>query len=114
MQLDEMLKRTIECIRGAVESDEIVGRPILAADGSVILPVSKLSYGFVSGGGEYGEAEQNRLPYAGASGGGVTVTPLGFLICGREKRFISLDQSTSDGNWSDLLRAALATLKKED
>lgn len=113
MQLDEMLQRTVECIKSAVQSDEIVGKPIVSADGSVILPVSKLSYGFVCGGGEYGEIEQNRLPYAGASGGGVTVTPLGFLICGREKKFVSLDGSASESKWSELLRTAINSFKKE-
>ncbi len=114
MQLEEMLKRTVECIRSAVESDEIIGKPIVTGDGSVVLPVSKLSYGFVSGGGEYGDASEGRLPYAGASGGGVTVTPLGFLICGREKKFVSLDSGQTDGKWSDLVRTVLKTFKKED
>lgn len=113
MQLEEMLKRTIECVKSAIGSDEMVGKPILAGDGSVILPVSKLSYGFVSGGGEYGELEENRLPYAGVSGGGVTITPLGFFICGREKRFVALDKSEGDGKWTELLRTVLKAAKKE-
>ena len=113
MQIDEMLNRTIECIKSAVESDEIVGKPILAGDGSIILPVSKLSYGFVSGGGEYGELEENRLPYAGVSGGGMTVTPLGFLICGREKKFVSMDGSENESRWTELLRTVLKSVKKE-
>ncbi len=114
MQLDEMLKRTVECVKSAVEGDEIVGKPIFTSDGSVIIPVSKLSYGFVSGGGEYGDVAQGRLPYAGASGGGATVTPLGFLICGREKRFISLDGNYPESKWTELLRAAIKSMKKED
>lgn len=113
MQLDEMLKRAIECVRSAVGSDEIIGKPILSADGSVILPVSKLSYGFVSGGGEYGQQEDGKLPYAGATGGGVTVTPMGFFVCGREKRFVALGESTPESKWSELLKAITNALKKE-
>lgn len=114
MQLEEMLRRTVECIRAAVESDEIIGKPIVTGDGSIVLPVSKLSYGFVAGGGEYGDASEGRLPYAGASGGGVTVTPLGFFVCGREKRFITLDGNASESKWIELARTILKTFKKED
>ncbi len=114
MQIEEMLKRTVECIRAAVESDEIIGKPIVTSDGNVVLPVSKLSYGFVAGGGEYGDTSEGRLPYAGASGGGVTVTPLGFFVCGREKKFVSLDGNDSDDKWSDLVRTLLKTFKKEE
>ncbi len=112
MQLDEMLKRTVQCVKSAVEDDVIVGKPILAADGSAILPISKLSYGFVSGGGEYGKLENDRLPYAGICGGGATVIPLGFLICGREKKFVRLDDA-SDGKAFELLKSIINVFKKD-
>ncbi len=111
MDLDELLRKTIDCIRGAVEEDKIIGKPISTMDGNVILPVSKLSYGFVTGGGEYGTPRAS-YPYAGVTGGGVTVSPLGFLICGREKRFVAVD-GDSPSKWTDLLRAAIHTFKKD-
>lgn len=114
MQLDDMLKRTIESVRGAIENDEILGKPVLVSDGSVILPVIKLSYGFVTGGGEYGKQKDNRLPYASVTGGGATITPIGFLICGREKRFVSLDAACAESKWKDLIAAILRSFKKED
>lgn len=113
MELDEMLKKLMETIKVSVESNEIIGRPILCQDGSVVMPVSKMSYGFATGGGEYGdEKSSGKLPYAGVSGGGVTVTPLGFLVCGREKRFVSLDGDERDNKWTELLKAIINTVRK--
>lgn len=110
MELDEMLKNAIENIKSAVESDKIIGKPVTIADGSVILPISRLSYGFIVGGGEYGKAATGSYPYAGASGGGVTVTPLGFLICGLDKRFVRVDESK--GGWTELIKAAIKSAKE--
>lgn len=112
--LDELLKRTVESVKHAAESDDIIGKPITAMDGTVVLPVNKWSYGFVVGGGEYGSADKSaEYPYSAACGGGVTITPVGFLICGREKKFISVDKSESASKWLDLLRGVADTLKQE-
>lgn len=111
MDLDDMLKSAIENIKSAIKSEEIVGTPIVGEDGSIILPVSKLSYGFVVGGGEYGK--QKPYPYTGASGGGVTVTPIGFLVCGsRDKRFISAsaEQPSKLAEW---IKTAVNTAKRD-
>lgn len=113
--LDEMLKKTVESIKHAVESDDVIGKPVIAADGSIVLPVNKLSYGFAVGGGEYGNADKDSdYPYSAVCGGGITLTPVGFLICGREKRFISVDKSDSGSKWLDLLKDVTLTLKDED
>jgi len=113
--LDEMLKRTVDSVRHAVEEDEVIGKPFVANDGTVILPVNKLSYGFVVGGGEYGSVKDKALeyPYSAATGGGVTLTPVGFLICGREKRFVSVDKSESTGKWVELLGSVIDTIKND-
>lgn len=112
--LDEMLKKTIESVKHAVESDDIIGKPITTYDGTVVLPVNKLSYGFVVGGGEYGSADKSaEYPYSAACGGGVTITPIGFLICGREKKFVSADKSESSSKWIELLKSVADTLKQE-
>lgn len=113
--LDEMLRRTVDSVKHAVESDEVLGKPFVSADGTVILPVNKLSYGFVVGGGEYGSVKDKAVeyPYSAVSGGGVTLTPVGFLICGREKRFVSVDKSESQSKWMDLLGGVIDTIKKD-
>lgn len=112
--IDEMLRRAIDCIKCAVDSNEMIGKPITASDGNIILPVSRLSYGFVVGAGEYGDKKDkaDNYPYTGAAGGGVTVTPVGFVVCGRDKRYINAERPT-DGKWTELLRAVVNTLKRD-
>ena len=113
--LDEVLKRTLDSVRYAAENDDVIGKPFVTSDGTVIMSVNKLSYGFVVGGGEYGEPKANALtyPYSAVSGGGVTLTPIGFLICGREKRFVSVDKTESSNKWVELLGSVIETIKKD-
>lgn len=61
----------------------VVGDPVQTQDGSTIIPISKVSFGFVAGGGEYagGMPPQQDMPFAGGAGAGVTVSPMGFLVC---------------------------------
>ncbi|MBO7326943.1 MAG: hypothetical protein J6U74_05475 [Clostridia bacterium] len=47
---------------------------------------------------------------AGVGGGGVSVSPVGFLICGKEKRFISVDKTT-DSKLAELVKTAINTIK---
>lgn len=111
--LDEILKRTIENMRSVTDCDAVVGKPVRAEDGTVMLPVSRVSYGFVAGGGEYAlhGDEKAGYPCAGAGGGGITVTPLGFLVCGREKKFIPVRAEEKAEGWKEVLRAAVKAAK---
>lgn len=67
-----------------VDVNTIIGDPVKTQDGSTIIPISKVSFGFVAGGGEYacGAVQASpELPFAGGAGAGVTVQPMGFLVC---------------------------------
>ena len=63
----------------------VVGEPVQTQDGSTIIPISKVSFGFVAGGGEYGPVQSTAsradMPFAGGAGAGVSVHPMGFLVC---------------------------------
>lgn len=113
--LDEILKKTVESIRCTAENDDVIGKPYVTEDGTVILSVNKLSYGFVVGGGEYGgpKGGSGEYPYSAVSGGGVTLTPVGFLICGRDKRFVSVDKTETENKWTNLIGSVIDTLKKD-
>lgn len=113
--LDEVLKKTVDSIRYTAENDEVIGKPFVTSDGTVIMPVNKLSYGFVVGGGEYGSPKHSSsdYPYSAISGGGVTLTPVGFLICGREKRFVSVDKSETPNRWAELIGSVIDSVKKD-
>ncbi len=117
--LDEMLKNAVENIKHVIDADSIIGKPIVNGDGNLILPVSKLSCGFVVGGGDYPSVVSKRKidspdKVAGVSSGGVTITPVGFLVCGKEKRFVAIDKDEHDGKWSDLLKCVINIIGDED
>ncbi|MEX2355810.1 MAG: GerW family sporulation protein [Thermaerobacterales bacterium] len=81
-----LMKTAMESIKDMVDVNTVVGDAVEAKDGTVIVPVSRVSFGFAAGGGEY-ETQQmqsngHALPFAGGSGAGVTVQPVGFLVVG--------------------------------
>lgn len=81
---------TLENIRDMIDVDTVIGEAITTADGSTVIPISRVSFGFVSGGGEYRCGthrhmdEEGRMPFAGGTGAGVTVQPLGFLVSSQD------------------------------
>ena len=66
-------------LKGMVNADTIIGDPIRSEDGTTIIPVSKVSFAFASGGADTGKAAQADK-FGGGAGGGVTVTPIAFLV----------------------------------
>ena len=80
--LPEMLENTIAKIREMVDVNSVIGTPITTPDGVTIIPVSKVSAGFGGGGSDYvsKNANKHENPFGGGAGGGVTVTPIAFLI----------------------------------
>ncbi len=76
--LPNMLDKTITKIREMVDVNSVIGEPITTADGVTIIPVSKVSAGFAGGGSDYAKTQKDA--FGGGAGGGVTVTPICFLI----------------------------------
>jgi sporulation protein YtfJ len=78
-----LMDTTMENIRGMVDVNTVLGEAIIAQDGSTVVPISKVSFGFVAGGGEYSaQTQKEQYPFAGGAGAGVTIQPVGFLVCG--------------------------------
>ena len=86
--IENIMTTTMENIRDMVDVNTVIGDPVTAAEGATIIPISRVSFGFVAGGGEYGaKPELSDIPFAGGSGAGVTVQPMGFLtITGSQVR----------------------------
>ena len=80
--LPNMLENTIAKIREMVDVNSVVGTPITTPEGVTIIPVSKVSVGFGGGGSDYVSKNANKQenPFGGGAGGGVSVTPIAFLI----------------------------------
>ena len=73
---------TIEKIRDMVNAETIIGDPI-HVDDTTIIPVSRVTFGFVSGGSDVGPSS-NKQMFGGGSGAGVTVSPVCFLVIGKD------------------------------
>ncbi|MDG4656508.1 GerW family sporulation protein [Ectobacillus antri] len=74
-----LMTTAMENLKTMIDVNTIIGDPIQAPDGSVILTVSKVGFGFAAGGSEFGKREGN-YPFGGGSGGGVSITPVAFLL----------------------------------
>ena len=72
---------TMDKIREMVDANTIIGSPIKTDDGTTILPVSRVTFGFASGGSDFeGKNVANKDLFGGGSGAGVSVSPVAFLI----------------------------------
>lgn len=79
-QINEIMEGAISKIKTFLETSTVVGIPFETKEGSLLIPLTKVSVGFVAGGGEYGENKKSdKIPMAGGSGGGICVQPIGFL-----------------------------------
>ena len=86
--IESLMGTTMENIKDMVDVNTVVGDPVLASDGTTVIPVSRVTFGFVAGGGEYGVGENKmpslseKMPFAGGTSAGVSVHPMGFLVVG--------------------------------
>jgi sporulation protein YtfJ len=74
-----ILSVTIEKVRELVDVSTVIGEPINLPDKTVIIPVSKVTYGFASGGSDF-PSKNNVELFGGGGGAGITINPVAFLI----------------------------------
>jgi sporulation protein YtfJ len=99
-------------IRDMIDVNTVLGDAITAQDGSTVVPVSKVSFGFVAGGGEYGDREDSKYPFAGGAGAGVSLQPVGFLVCGNESvRMLPVPAKNSVDRIIDLMPGLIEEVK---
>lgn len=79
--VNELLNSSIENLRSVVDANTVMGEPITTADGTTVIPVSRIKIGYAGGGSEFGtKAAEGSKPYGGGTGASVQVTPVAFLI----------------------------------
>lgn len=81
--IENILQTTMSELKEMVDVNTIVGNAFISPTGATIIPISKVSFGFVSGGGEYDGKQaraEDSLPFAGGSASGVTISPVAFLV----------------------------------
>lgn len=83
-----LMETAMENIKEMVDVNTIIGDPVETPDGSVIVPVSKVGFGFAAGGSQIvterteSYDDEDSYSFGGGSGGGVSITPIAFLIVG--------------------------------
>lgn len=97
--IHSFMKISMENIKDMVDVDTIVGQPVATKEGTTIIPISKVKFGFASGGTEQKvEKPQNdtKGPFGGGSGGTVSITPIAFLVVDEtsEIKVLSLENQT--------------------
>ncbi len=105
------MEKTAEKLTSLVDVNTVIGKPVVTASGAQVIPFTKVTMGYLSGGGEYGEVKKIEdgecLPFAGGAGTVINVKPTGFLIDdGVECRLVRITDDPLDGlieKASDLL-----------
>ena len=77
--IQDLMNGTVEKIKSMIDANTVVGTPITTADGTTVIPVSRVTFGFASGGSDVG-AKASKDMFGGGSGAGVSITPVAFLI----------------------------------
>ena len=112
----DIMGLSMENLKQMAGGGNVVGEPVKLDENTVVIPYCKVSVGFVYGGGEYSESSPKsmlRFPFATAGGGGVTLTPCGFLIKENgEYRVVEEKEDKEENKWLNLAKAALNVIKK--
>jgi sporulation protein YtfJ len=92
--IEGLMTTAMQSIKDMVDVNTIVGDAVQAPDGTVIIPISRVCFGFAAGGGDYAfnrdkderlklsEESEKQNPFAGGSGAGVSINPVAFMIVG--------------------------------
>ncbi len=101
-KIDSIMEKTAEQLTSLVDVNTVIGKPVFTASGAQIIPFTKVTMGYLSGGGEYGEVkaikEDECFPFAGGAGTVINLKPAGFLIDdGKSCRVVRITNDPIDG-----------------
>lgn len=102
--IQDLMRTAMENLKEMIDVNKVVGDAVETPDGQVIIPVSRLSFGFAAGGSEFESSVEevkrsantgtNGFPFGGGSGGGVSLRPVAFLVAGQgEIRLMLIDRN---------------------
>lgn len=102
--IEGLMKTTMDNLKEMVDVNTIIGDPVQSPDGLVIIPVSRICFGFAAGGTEFNKIkntkDQNnpdeKLPFGGGSGAGISVQPVGFIVVGNDQiKLLTVDEGNT-------------------
>lgn len=113
--INKIMEEALTKIKTIIDVDTVVGSPLKTLDGITIIPITKVSVGFIAGGGEYSQnippkKQKDNYPFAGGSGAGFNINPIGFLV-GKEGnlKFVGVDSKDS---FEKIFKTATELIKK--
>ncbi|MBE7054238.1 MAG: sporulation protein YtfJ [Ruminococcaceae bacterium] len=110
--IEGLISTAMENLKTIVDANTIIGEAVKSDDGMTVIPVSKVSFGFGAGGAEFktgkDEKEEDAKNFGGGAGGGVTISPIAFLVVGQEK--VKLIPVGSSSNAADKIAEAIPEL----
>lgn len=103
----------LEKLKQSFDVSEVVGKPIEIDKYTTVVPIQKVSYGYVGGDSTFGgkKTDDNKNSVA-ADGFGMTVTPLGILVCGEKTSYFKVDEDYAEDKWLNLVKSVVATIQK--
>ena len=110
--IENVLSETLSNLKNIVDINTVVGDPIKTPNGTVVIPISRISLGYVGGGGELSTlpVKKGEYPFATGTGAGVNIVPIGFLIQDKEDtRFIQ----TSVGEGFEKILTSLSNIMQK-
>lgn len=109
--LEGLMATSMEKIRELVDVNTIIGDPISSPDGTVIIPVSKVSFGFVAGGSDLPTKVEKDI-FGGGSGAGITIKPQAFIVIKADGDVKLLEMGATDSPIEGLLAGAPDLINK--
>lgn len=116
-----LMKTTMDSIKEMIDVNTIVGDAVETPNGSVIMPISRVSFGFAAGGSEFEAGKNNsmndgeglKLPFGGGSGAGVSVQPVAFLVVGdNEMRLLPVNYNNMLDRIVDMVPNVVDNIEK--
>ena len=98
--IESMMGTTMDKIKEMADVNTVIGDPITTADGTVIIPISKVSYGFASGGSDFPSKVQSEKEFfGGGTGAGIAINPIAFLtISNGNVKLLQIDPYNSSAD----------------
>ncbi len=97
--INELMTDVMSNLKSMVDVNTIVGNPVETPDGTTIIPVSKVGFGFAAGGSDFGKSNGisgEPANFGGGSGAGVSIAPIGFLVVTKDQiRMIPVNSTNS-------------------
>ena len=96
--IENMMETTMDRIRSMVDVNTIIGSPVSTPDGTTVIPISSVSYGFAAGGSDIPSKQttESKTFFGGGSGAGITIKPVGFLCIQKDGQIKLIKLETAD------------------